>query len=201
MRLRVATLVILGLLAAACSAGATAPVSSPTPSAARGATTADEFAAAVCSSLRAMNRAWGNPDTGSASDLAQAMDAAIAAGDSARIDAAATQVAAELASARAFAGSASGWQPGGAFAAQLDKLMAAFEAHLAAKRSNAGGGADQAKAAAQTAFEQAGGVDAWRAMFGGSASVSLPPDALQLLGTCRWWEASPAPSLSASPVG
>jgi hypothetical protein len=188
-------------LVAGCSGGSP---SSPTPTAsstpAPKATSAREFATAVCSSLTAMSRAIGNPDTASDSVLSAALDEAIRAGDAARVQEAAASMKAELESARQLAAVAGGWQPGAAAAVQLDRLMLAFEAWTEAKRATASQGLAAAETAAQAALIKAGGGEAWGALIGYGA---IPAEAREGLVGCRFWEAgapSVVPSLTPAPV-
>lgn len=168
-------------LAAGCSAGAPGVTSIPV------ATTSEEFGEAVCSSLEAMARAIGNPDTAADSKLSAALDAAMERGDYAGVEQVAAQMKAELATGRRFAAVAAGWEPGAAMAGQVDALIRAFEAMVEAKRAGASQGLGAATGLGQTAFEQAGGLDAWQGML--ESGRTLPPDTLQGLGECRWWEA------------
>ncbi len=186
---RAATTIALSLLvvltAAGCGGGT--PRDTPTPA----AMTADEFAAAWCSSLEAMARAIGNPDTGADSKLSAALDAAIERGDFASVDQIAAEMRAELETGRRFAATAAGWQPGTAAMAPIDRLIVAFQAAVEAKRAGARQGLGAADRLAQTALEQARGLEAWRAMF--DTAKTLPPGVVERIGDCRWWEAG-APS-------
>jgi hypothetical protein len=112
---------ILALVAAGC--GASTPSETPMPV----ATTADEFADAWCSSLQAMARAIGNPDTAADSKLSAALDVAIERGDAASVEQIAAQMKAELETGRRFAAVAAGWQPGEAAMVPVDRLILAFE--------------------------------------------------------------------------
>ena len=178
--------VLSALLLAACVAGAS---SSPTPL--PPATSAQEFGAAACSSLTAMSRGVGNPDTAADSVLSAALDDAIRAGEQARVDEAAAKMQAELTSARAYAQVAGGWPPGAAMATALDRVMVAFAAFVEAKRAHAREGLAAADAAAQTALTDGGGVAAWGALVGGVPQ--LPREAANAIGQCRFREAG-APS-------
>ncbi len=156
LRTGVVALVVLGAAVASCSPAATA---------APGATSYQEFRPAFCSAWEALFRAVGNPDTGAGSDLSKALDAAIAAGDQAAVERAATAIAAELADAHRQSAFAAGWQPAAPMMAEMDRLIAAYDAGLAAQRTAAGQGSEAARALRQSAFEKAGGLDAWQAMF------------------------------------
>lgn len=174
-------LLCLALAAAGCNAGAPGVTSMPV------ATTAEEFGEAVCSSLEAMARAIGNPDTAADSKLSAALDAAMERGDYAGVEQVVAQMKAELATGRRFAAVAAGWEPGATMAGQVDALIGAFEAMVEAKRAGASQGFGAATGLGQTAFEQAGGIEAWQGML--EAGRTLPPESLQGLGECRWWEA------------
>jgi len=72
------------------------------------------------------------------------------------------------------AATAARWQPGAATAGQLDRLLVAFEAWTSAKRDRA---SDPAALDPQTAFERAGGVDAWTATIQGVSTTPIPAGA------------------------
>jgi hypothetical protein len=186
--------VLWAVLLAACAAG---PSSSPTPL--PPATSAQEFGAAACSSLTAMSRGIGNPDTAADSVLSAALDDAIRAADQARVDEAAARMQAELSSARSFAQVAAGWPPGAAMAATLDRLMVGFAAFVEAKRAHAAEGLVAADAAAQKALADGGAITAWQALLGGVHG--LPAEAARAIGACRFYEAGdPSPGASGTPV-
>jgi hypothetical protein len=172
---------ILALVAAGC--GGSTPSETPMPV----ATTADEFADAWCSSLEAMARAIGNPDTAADSKLSAALDVAIERGDAASVEQIAAQMKAELETGRRFAAVAAGWQPGGAAMVPVDRLILAFEAAVEAKRAGATQGIGPAEQLSQAAFMRAGGLEAWQGMF--ETARALPPGPLERIGACRWWEA------------
>jgi hypothetical protein len=179
--------IIVVFAATGCSGGT--PTATPIPV----ATTADEFAEAWCSSLQAMARAIGNPDTAADSKLSAALDAAIERGDYAGVEQVAAQMKAELETGRRFAAVGAGWQPGAATMVQLDRLILAFAAMVEAKRAAASQGLGAVDRLAQTAFEQAGGLEAWQGMF--EAARSLPAEDLEGMTDCRWWEAGAAERL------
>lgn len=170
-------LVLLMLVAAAAAAcGSSAPSEAQSPTPVPAATSFEEYAAGFCTAFKAMFRAVGNPDTGEGSVLSKALDSAVAAKDGAAAEPLAAQIAAELEAGRRSATQAGGWPPAAQTAAQLDRVLAAFEAMTAAKVAVANGAADAADP--QTAFEQAGGVEAWTAMFEAYAAIGAqrPPD-------------------------
>ena len=158
----------------------------PTPTPMEAAASADEFAAAWCSSLKALVRAIGNPDTGSDSELSAAFDAAIQGGDATEVQRLAAAMTAELSTGRQHAAVAAGWEPGSAAAGAVDRVLLAFGAMVEAKRAGAGDGLAAADARAQSALEQAGGLAAWVAML--EAARALPPDVIQQLEDCRPWD-------------
>jgi len=127
------------------------------------------YGAAFCSAFDELFTAYGNPDTGSQSDLFNAFEAAIEAGDAASIDRSASQVKAHLRAGRAHAAAAAAaWQPAGPMTAQLDRLFVAFEAMTDAVRASSNTNAGQA------AFEKAGGVEAWTALFQAFGEMDRP---------------------------
>lgn len=150
------------------------------------ATSADEFATAVCSSLRTIGRAIGNPDTGADSALSASLEAAITRGDYAGVEQTAATMTAELERGRLLAGVAAGWQPGAALIVHVDRLLLAFEAMVEAKRTGARQGLEAAGTLGQTAFERAGGLEAWQGMLG--SFRDLPAEVLSVMEDCRWWE-------------
>ena len=183
-----ASLAALLVFVAGCGQGsAPSPTATPMPL----ARSADEFAAAFCSSLSAMARAIGNPDTAADSQLSAALDDAIKSGDKAAVERVAASMQAELATGRQFAAVAGGWEPGAKAAQLADRLIVAFVAFVEAKRAAAAQGLTAADERAQAALIQAGGGAAWESLLGGDAK--LPTDASEKLSGCRWWEAG-APS-------
>jgi hypothetical protein len=171
---------LLSLAVVSCSGGAPSPTPLPV------ATSASEFAEAWCASLEALARAIGNPDTAADSKLSAALDAAITRGDYAGVEEVAAQMQGEIATGRRFAMIAAGWPQGAAMAGQVDALLRAVEVLVETKRANASRGLGEADGAAQAAFEQAGGIEAWQGML--EAGRTVPPDAMARMN-CRWWEA------------
>jgi hypothetical protein len=123
----------------------------------------DGYAAHFCSAFDAMFKAVGNPDTASGSELSKALDSAVAAQDGLAADRLAAQITAELESGRREVAAAAGWSPAAPVMTQLDRVFVAFEAMTAAKAAKARGEPNAVDP--QAAFEQAGGVEAWFAMF------------------------------------
>jgi hypothetical protein len=162
-------LALLVLAVAACSAPA---ASSLAPA------TFQEFATHACDAFSAMFRAVGNPDAGTDSELTKALDEAIRRGDAAEADRLAQAIMTELESGRRAASLAAAWPPGFAAMSQLDRVLLAFEAMIDAKRNAAG---NPAALDPQAAFEEAGGLTAWQAMFEAARAMqtsrpaNLPP--------------------------
>lgn len=129
-----------------------------------GATSYLEFREAFCSAFDGLFRAIGNPDAGSDSELMKQLEAAIAAGDRASVERVAREITATLEAARERARFAGGWAPASPIAAPMDRMLVAFETFVEAKRSAADQGLEAAERAAQSAFEQAGGLEAWTNM-------------------------------------
>lgn len=159
---RAAVLVLAGMLASGCLGAVPSPTTPRAATFEPRAATFEEFATALCSSFDSLFRAIGNPDTGESSETSKALDAAVARRDVAAAQELATEVTAELENGRRFAAVAAGWGPGAATAGHVDQLLAAYEAWTAAQVQVALGTAGVDK---QQAFEQAGGVEAWRNMF------------------------------------
>ena len=168
--LRGLAMAFLALAASACGGASPSAPSQPA------ATSFEEYSVAFCASFDSMFRAVGNPDTGSGSVLSKSLDEAVAAGDAVSAERLAANIRTELATGRQQAAVAGGWQPAKAVAAQLDRVLAAFEAMIEAKRLTA---KHSATVDPQTAFEQAGGVDAWTAMFEAYRTVPRPSGSAQ----------------------
>lgn len=125
-----------------------------------------------------MFRAVGNPDTGTDSELSKALDEAVQRGDPAEVGRLAEAITTELESGRQAASRAAAWPPGFPAMSELDRVLLAFEAMIDAKRQAAGNpdGPDP-----QAAFEAAGGVASWQAMFEAARAMqsarpaNLPP--------------------------
>ncbi len=125
-----------------------------------------------------MFRAVGNPDAGTDSELSKALDEAVQRGDPAEAGRLAEAITVELESGRQSASQAAAWPPGFAMMSQLDRVLLAFEAQIDAKRQAAG---NPAGPDPQAAFEAAGGITSWQAMFEaaraiqGARPANLPP--------------------------
>jgi hypothetical protein len=135
----------------------------------------EEYAVAFCSAFDSMFRAVGNPDTGSGSVLSKSLDDAVAAGDVASAERLAGTITSELEAGRQHVAVAGGWEPARPMMAQLDRVFVAFEAMIAAKRAAAAHAPNAV--VPQTAFEQAGGAEAWFAMFEALRTMERPAGA------------------------
>jgi hypothetical protein len=164
-------IITIAIVLAGSACGAGGPTASTLPR----AQSFEEYAAAFCSAFESLFRGVGNPDTGSGSALSQSLDAAVEAGDVASAERLAASITAELENGRQFVNVAGGWQPAEPGMANLDRVFVAFEAMIAAKRSAATHAPDAA--VPQTAFERAGGVEAWFAMLEANRSMTRPPGA------------------------
>jgi hypothetical protein len=159
---RIVVMLLVSLVVAACA--------TPTPavSAVPKASTFDEFGAAYCAAWDELFTAIGNPDTGSTSALSGAFEKAVTAGDAASAERLAGMINAHLTTGRGHLVVASGWPSAGPTLAQMDRVFLAFAVMVEARRS----GADP-----QAAFEKAGGVVAWQALFEAARTIVRPPDA------------------------
>lgn len=165
-RLQRAIATILVALACAACGGATTAAPSPL--------TFDEYATAFCASWNSLFEAVGNPDTGSGSVLSKSLDDAVAAGDAATAVRLAASITTKLEVARQQAAVAARWPSATAMLVQFDRVVVAYEAMIAAKQAAA---AQPQGANPQAAFEQAGGLEAWTAMFKTYPAVARPSGA------------------------
>lgn len=151
---------VLVLVATTACQGGTTPDPSPSVP---GATSYLEFREAFCSAWEDLFRAIGNPDAGSDSELSKAMNDAIAAGDRAEVDRLAGEIIRALESGRGNLRVAGGWAPGSTIALAMDPIFVTFERMIEAKQlaASQGLGLDETTRAAQSAFEGAGGMEAW----------------------------------------
>ncbi len=128
----------------------------------------EEYAVGFCSAFDALFRAVGNPDTAEDTVLSKALDAAVAAHDGKSAERLGSEITTELESGRRHVAFARGWPPAGPMMGHLDRVFVAFEAMTTAKVAAANLAPGSAEPTGgtpwQTAFEQAGGVDAWFAM-------------------------------------
>jgi hypothetical protein len=167
--LRAAAALLIVLTAVACGPAAGSPSATPH------ATTFTEFTAAYCASWDALFKAVGNPDTGSGSILSKSPDQAVAAHDAATAERIAADIRNQLETGRQQASMAAEWPSARPMMVQMDRLFVAFEMMTAAKRAAAGNPARPVDA--QAAFEQAGGVEAWTAMFEAGRGLARPSGA------------------------
>jgi hypothetical protein len=144
------------------------------PSLSASPATYSDYDAAVCAAFTSLVRAYGNPDTDSPSVMRTALEDAVAANDPAAAERAAAAMLDELETGRRFAATAALWEPGASAAGSLDRLLLAFEAWTSAKLA---GLTDPSAIDPQTAFEQAGGPEAWSGTLQGLMTVEVPPGA------------------------
>ncbi len=184
--LRAIAMALIVLAGAAC--GTAAPSASPTlPPATLPPATFAEADAAICSAFGSMLRAVGNPDAGTPSVLSKTLDDAVKAGDATAADRAAASMMSELETGRQQAAVAGRWPAAAPSAAAMDTLLAAFEAATRAKQAAAAhtpGAVDP-----QTAFGQAGGVEAYSAMVQAVSTMPAPSGATR--ATCKAFSGTP----------
>src|SRR5215212_9332156 len=155
-------LALIVALSTACQAPAEGikPSASASASAARAATYL-EFRDGFCSAWEALDRAIGNPDAGSDSELTGALNAAIASGDAPAAQGLATTIIGLLEVGRERTRYAGGWPTAASVTSEMDRIFVAFEAATAAKRDAARLGAAEATKRGEAAFTAAGGATAW----------------------------------------
>jgi len=161
---------IIMIIAAGCGQGATtsgSPSPRPSPS------SLADFEKGFCDGMQAMFRAVGNPDTGNDSELSFQLDRAIERGDVPSANQLAAQMRAELRLGREHAAYARGWPDGTEIAANLDRVLMAFDASVEAKRAAAAQGLEASETAAQAAFQNLGAGEAWIAMLDGYRNLVL----------------------------
>jgi hypothetical protein len=166
-RLRGLLLALTVLVSAACGGGPSSPTAKPA------ATSWQEFTVAYCAAWDALFRAVGNPDTASGSDLSRSLDEAVKAGDVPTADGLAAEMTRELTAGREQVAVAAGYARRAAMMVEFDRLFAAYEAHTEAKRAAARREPNSVEP--QAAFEQAGGLSAWVAMFEAARGVERTP--------------------------
>lgn len=132
----------------------------------------DAFIMSACSAFDSMFVAVGNPDTGSGSVLSKQLDQAVEAKDGAAADRVAAVMTGELEAGRRHAAEAGRYPSGSPMMTQMDRVLAAFVVMVAAKRAIANG--TPGAVDPQTAFEGAGGVDAWLSMLAGVRDIDRP---------------------------
>ena len=159
----IATLLV-ALACAACGGGGATPAPPMT---------FDAYGTAFCGAWDALFTAVGNPDTGSGSVLSKSLDDAVTARDAASADRIAATITTKLELARQQAAVAARWPSAATMLGHFDRVVVAYEAMIAAKRE----AAKSAEANPQAAFEQAGGLEAWTAMFETYRTVARPSGA------------------------
>ena len=165
--IRAGALALLAFIVVACGSGVQ-PTSSAPPA------TFSDYDAGICGAFTSLIRAYGNPDTNGPSAMRTALESAVASGDLAAAERASNAMLSELEAGRALAANAARWQPGATTAASLDRLLLAFEAWTSATLA---GMSDPSAIDPQTAFEQAGGVEAWTGTLQGVTTTPVPPGA------------------------
>ena len=153
--------------AAACGGCAPGPASSPSPSV---ATNFNEYATAFCSAWGTLFRVVGNPDTAGWTDGVRQLQAAAEARDDATAAGLQGPINTELEAAREQIAYAAGWPPAARPMAQMDRFFVATETWITAYVDVAKGVPNAPDP--QAAFEAAGGVESWRAMFEAYADVT-----------------------------
>ena len=135
----------LAILLGGCTSTATpAPIVTqpPTaqPTAAVLTVTYDDFHESFCSAWAALLATVGNPDTDAGSELTDAMDAAIMAGDTASVDRLAAEITEKLEAGRKEVAAAARWAPAAPMMAEVDRVFVGYEARIEAKRAAASRG-------------------------------------------------------------
>jgi hypothetical protein len=148
--------IVIALSTVACGASA----SSASPAV---ATSFNEYATASCSAWGTLFRVVGNPETASWTDAVHELQAAAEARDDATAAGLQARINTELEAARRQIAYAAGWPPAARPMAEMDRFFVAEETWITAYVNVAKGvpGAPDP----QAAFEAAGGLDAWLAMF------------------------------------
>lgn len=177
-----ASSIVIASIVGACSAaipGTSAPTGSGSAAPAASleasvppAIAFDAFFIAACSAFDSMLEAVGNPDTGSGSVLSKQLDQAVEAKDGAAADRVAAVMTSVLETGRRHAAAAGSYPSGSPMMIQLDRVLAAFVVMVEAKREIANGTPGAVNP--QTAFESAGGVDAWLAMLDAVRTIDRP---------------------------
>lgn len=163
--------VAIAIIASSAACGASAPGPTPTPSPSPSvATEFGEYATAFCSAWGTLFRVVGNPETAGWTDGVHRLQAAAEARDAATAASLQASINGELEAARKQIAYAGGWPPAARPMAEMDRFFAAEEAWITAYVNVAKDGSSAPDP--QAAFEAAGGVDAWRAMFETYADVA-----------------------------
>jgi hypothetical protein len=161
------TVLAIVIAASAAACGASEP--SPTPSAS-GAASFDEYATAFCSAWATMFRVVGNPESATWTDAVHDLQAAAEAGDDASAASLQGTINTELEVARGQIAFAAAWPPAARMMAEMDRLFVAEQTWITAYVNIAKGVPDAPDA--QAAFESAGGLEAWQAMFHAHAELN-----------------------------
>ena len=177
---------LLGALLAGCGPQGV-PGALPDATVLPRASSFDDYAVAFCTAWDAMFRAVGNPDTGAGSDLSKALDAAVEAKDGLAAERIGEEIRTELEDGRRAALSGVGWAPATKTMEELDRVFVAFEKMTAAKVAVANEDPDAIDP--QLVLEQAGGMEAWAAMF----------EAYHAIGADRPADVQPCEGLPISP--
>ena len=156
--------VVIGLSVAAC--GAAAPGRAPA-----GATSFDEYATAACSAWGTLFRVVGNPETAGWTDAVHQLQAASAARDQPTAAGLQGQINPELESARVQIAVAAAWAPATRPMAEMDRFFVATETWITAYVDVAKGVPNAPDP--QAAFEAAGGVTSWGAIFEGRVPANV----------------------------
>ena len=157
--------IVIATSAAAC--GASAPSPSPSPAVAN---TFNEYATAFCSAWGTLFRVVGNPDTAGWTDAVHQLQAAAEARDDATAAGLQGRINTELEAAREQIAFAAGWKPAARPMAEMDRFFVATKTWITAYVDVAKGVPNAPDP--QAAFEAAGGVTSWRAMFEAYADVA-----------------------------
>jgi hypothetical protein len=172
--------IVIATSAVACGA----PAPSPSPV---GAISFDEYATAFCSAWGTLFRVVGNPETASWTDTVHELQAAAEARDDATAARLRGAINSELEAARLQIAFAAAWPPAARTMGEMDRFFVAEEIWVTAYVDIAKGvpGAPDP----QSAFEAAGGLAAWQAMF--EAYADLAPHRPASVSQCPGVPISP----------
>lgn len=179
MHAHLAAALAMTVLAMSAGCGGGAPTSTPQPT---GATGYADYAAAACTAWATLFRVVGNPDTAAWSADVRSLQRAAARQDLPGAADLQGRINTELETARRHVAYAGAWPPASRSMTEMDRYLVATEVWITTY-------VDIAKAVPntpdpQTAFERAGGVEAWRAMLEAGAEVApyRPAGAIQCAG-------------------
>ena len=159
--------IILAIMIAASAVACGASEPSPSPV---GATNFHEYATAFCSAWGTLFRVVGNPETASWTDGVHQLQASAEARDDATAARLQGGINTELEAARRQIAFAAGWPPAAMAMAEMDRFFVAEESWVTAYADVAKGLPNAPDP--QAAFEAAGGLDAWQAMFEAYADLA-----------------------------